>query len=76
MYLKGLIAYLLIFLHDFNDWKLGIKWLRICFPAGAILLAAVTIQMCLPLEEAVVKPLWMRILLGATGLALLWAEVY
>lgn len=25
MYLKGLIAYLLIFLHDFNDWKLGIE---------------------------------------------------
>ena len=76
MYLKGLIAYLLIFLHDFNDWKLGIKGLRICFPAGAILLAAVTISMCMPLDEAVVKPLWGRILLGATGLALLWAEVY
>ena len=76
MYLKGLMAYLLIFLHDFNDWKLGIKGLRICFPAGAILLAAVTISMCMPLDEAVVKPLWMRILLGATGLALLWAEVY
>ena len=55
MYLKGLIAYLLIFLHDFNDWKLGIKGLRICFPAGAILLAAVTISMCMPLDEAVVK---------------------
>ncbi|MGN0702762.1 MAG: hypothetical protein ACI4KL_06290 [Lentihominibacter sp.] len=76
MYIKGLIAYLLIFLHDFNDWKLGTKWLRICFPAGAILLAAVTITMCLPLEEAVVKPPWIRILLGAAGLALLWAEVY
>ena len=64
MYLKGLIAYLLIFLHDFNDWKLGIKGLRICFPAGAILLAAVTISMCMPLDEAVVKPLWLRICKG------------
>lgn len=76
MYVTGLIAFLLFFLHDFNDWKLGIKGLRICFPAGAVLLIAVTISMCIPLDQAVVQPVWGRVLLGAAGLGLVWAEMY
>jgi len=38
----GGLAFALFFLGDLNDWKLGRRALRACFPAGFLLLAAAT----------------------------------
>lgn len=42
MYLAGAFAFVLLFLGDWNDWKWNRRILRLCFPAGTVLLAAVT----------------------------------
>lgn len=42
----GLCAFALFFLSDYNDWRMGRKGLRLCFPLGAILLAAGTLLRC------------------------------
>lgn len=39
----GTLAFALFFLGDYNDWKWGVRALRFCFPAGFILLTAVTV---------------------------------
>ena len=39
----GLGAFALFFISDYNDWKKGLGALRLCFPLGALLLAAGTV---------------------------------
>lgn len=48
----GCVAFLLFFLGDCNDWKWDRALLRLCFPAGALLLCAVTIRMALAAKPA------------------------
>lgn len=38
----GLCSFALFFLGDYNDWKWGRRGLRLCFPAGVLLLTAGT----------------------------------
>ncbi|MCI2057602.1 MAG: hypothetical protein LKJ80_00130 [Oscillibacter sp.] len=45
--LWGCAAFGLFFLGDLNDWKWAWAPLRICFPAGAVLLAVATVRMAL-----------------------------
>lgn len=42
-YLLGLCAFALFFLNDYNDWRLGLRGLNVCFPAGGVLLAVSTV---------------------------------
>ena len=42
----GMIAFSLFFLSDYNDWRMGRKALRLCFPLGGLLLAAGTLLRC------------------------------
>lgn len=37
-YLLGLGAFALFFISDYNDWRLSRRELKLCFPAGALLL--------------------------------------
>lgn len=39
----GVCAFALFFLSDYNDWRLVKRWLRGCFPLGALLLSGVTV---------------------------------
>ena len=39
----GLTAFVLFFISDYNDWRLSRRELKLCFPAGAVLLAAGTV---------------------------------
>ena len=39
----GLMAFVLFFISDYNDWRLSRRELKLCFPAGAVLLAAGTV---------------------------------
>ncbi len=39
----GTLAFAALFLGDWNDWKWGRKPLRLCFPAGCLLLLAATV---------------------------------
>ena len=43
----GFFAFAAFFLGDYNDWKWGIRGLRLCFPAGVLLLIAGTIWMAM-----------------------------
>jgi len=38
----GFCAFAVFFLGDYNDWKWGLRELRVCFPAGVLLLTAGT----------------------------------
>ena len=69
----GILAFGLFWLGDWNDWKWGRRALRLCFPAGLVLLAASTVLLCgrVPPARAAV-----RALLGAAGAALLALLVY
>ena len=43
----GILAFVLFFVNDWNDWKWGKRALRGCFPAGALLLVIATVlQLC------------------------------
>ena len=42
-YLLGLGGFALLFLNDYNDWRLSRRWLKLCFPAGALLLVFGTV---------------------------------
>lgn len=42
----GCAAFALFFLGDWNDWKWGRRTLRLCFPAGLLLLAGATVSQC------------------------------
>lgn len=48
----GLCAFGAFFLGDYNDWKWGIRGLRWCFPAGALLLTAGTVWMAIEGTES------------------------
>lgn len=39
----GIFSFALFFLGDYNDWKWGKRALKVCFPTGFLLLAAVTV---------------------------------
>ena len=70
----GLTAFVLFFISDYNDWRLSRRELKLCFPAGAVLLAAGTV-----LEARRGSPLvsgWLRGLLFALGAAFLALLVY
>lgn len=41
-FLLGLCAFALLFLSDYNDWRLRQKGLKLCFPVGGILLVVGT----------------------------------
>ena len=41
----GCLSFCLLFLGDWNDWKWSLPPLRLCFPAGALLLAVSTIRL-------------------------------
>ena len=41
-YLLGLAGFVLFFINDWNDWKLSCRALKLCFPAGFLLLSAGT----------------------------------
>ena len=43
----GVGAFALFFLSDCNDWRWSRRELRICFPLGALLLAAGTVLLIL-----------------------------
>ena len=43
-WLLSLCGFALFFLSDCNDWRWGRRALRVCFPAGGLLLAAGTIR--------------------------------
>ena len=61
----SLCGFGLFFLSDYNDWRLGRKGLKLCFPLGALLLALGTV-----LEARQGTPLvhgWLRGLLFALG---------
>lgn len=76
MYIIGGATFLLFFLHDFNDWKLGKKCLRFCFPTGMVLLIISTVMMCIPVNAGPIHLMSIRILTGILGVLLLWAEIY
>ncbi|MDO4176533.1 MAG: hypothetical protein Q4D99_03530 [Bacillota bacterium] len=76
MYIVGILAFLLCFLHDCNDWKFRKKYLNFCFPLGAAFIAVSSIWMCIPLGVGPVHAVWLRIILGILGIAFAWAEVY
>ena len=42
-FLMGLCAFGLFFLSDYNDWRLGNRRLKVCFPAAALLLVFGTV---------------------------------
>lgn len=61
----SLCGFGLFFLSDYNDWRLGRKGLKLCFPLGALLLALGTV-----LEARQGTPLvhgWLRGLLSRLG---------
>ena len=39
----SLCGFGLFFLSDYNDWRLGRKGLKLCFPLGALLLSLIHI---------------------------------
>jgi len=41
-----LLSFALFFLSDWNDWRWGRRGLRLCFPAGAALLALSLVLLC------------------------------
>ena len=58
----GFCAFVAFFLGDYNDWKWGIRKLRLCFPVGVFLLTAGTIWMAAegaPLNKGVLRGMMM-----------------
>lgn len=70
MFFLGIAAFLLFFLSDWNDWRFHKAPLRLCFPAGILLLAASlvvqAVQNAAPVGPAVQIPA------GCLGLICLW----
>lgn len=70
----SLCGFGLFFLSDYNDWRLGRKGLKLCFPLGVLLLALGTV-----LEARQGTPLvhgWLRGLLFALGALFFLLEIY
>lgn len=70
----SLCGFGLFFPSDYNDWRLGRKGLKLCFPLGALLLALGTV-----LEARQGTPLvhgWLRGLLFALGALFFLLEIY
>ena len=70
----GLTAFVLFFISDYNDWRLSRRELKLCFPSGAVLLAAGTV-----LEARrgnVPASGWLRGLFCALGALFLMLLVY
>ena len=63
----GLCAFSLFFLSDYNDWRMGCKALRFCFPLGGLLLAAGTLLRCGKENVLVGGGLRMAVLFGAAA---------
>ncbi len=70
----GILAFLLFFLHDWNDWKGERKSLRICFPAGVLCLVLGTFFLSRTGESPFSG--WVRGLFGTLGLLFLCLLIY
>lgn len=70
----GVLAFFFFFFSDWNDWKAGSPALRVLFPVGAGLLAAVTVLQTV-LGPAFADGVWRWLLLtGAAGFTWLMAD--
>ena len=70
----GLTAFVLFFISDYNDWRLSLGVLKLCFPAGGLLLVVGTV-----LEARRGTPVaagWLRGLLFALGAVFLALLIY
>ena len=72
-FLLGLCAFALFFLNDYNDWRLGRRALKLCFPAGGLLLLAGTLLRC---GNGNHLTGWLRVLLFAAAAGWLLLLVY
>ncbi len=75
MFALGCLAFALFFLGDINDCWLRTRPLKICFPLGALLLAAATLLMCVKGEGSMPWPVRLAgAILAAACLGLMvWA---
>ena len=73
-FLLGLCAFALFFLSDYNDWRLRRKELKLCFPAGGVLLVAGTFLRCG--RAACAEALWLRVVFLAAALLFLVLLIY
>jgi len=73
-FLLGLCAFALLFLSDYNDWRLRRRELKVCFPLGGVLLAAGTLLRCG--AASCVQLVWLRCVIGLIALAFLALLIY
>lgn len=76
MYAIAVAAFVLLWLGDLNDYKLKKQILKVCFPAGVLLLAAAAVLLCIRGNGAADHSVVIRIIAGIIGAFSLWAEIY